>query len=298
MTSMISYISIAIYNKLPLGKNKECLRNLFYKFTPMYDLSRITRKVDIQNGLLFIELDDGTKFYGEQDKIISKGSILTKIDKFKDLIKFEGVLNLICYQYIKFQYVKYYHLKEGDIVVDAGAQIGTFTVKAAQTVGDKGKVIALEPEVQNLMLLRKNIEANGLRNVVIIPKGVWSLKSKLNLNVSSNQTGHSLYRGKCYGTDSTSTTEEIEVDNIDNILKQLGIKRVNFIKMDIEGAEIEALKGMTETIKNNNVKLAIEAVHIINGEETYKVIIPQLIAKGFVIRRERDIVYARRKDRK
>jgi hypothetical protein len=77
---------------------------------------------------------------------------------------------------------------------------------------------------------------------------------------------------------------EVEVDTLDNILKELEISKVDFIKMDIEGAEIEALKGMDGVLKGRT-ELAIAAYHIVNGRETFKIIIPWLEKRGFVTRK-------------
>ena len=84
---------------------------------------------------------------------------------------------------------------------------------------------------------------------------------------------------------------EIKVDTLDNILEGLKIDRVNFIKMDIEGAEIEALKGMKETLGNNDVKLAIASYHKVNGQPTYKTIIPMMREMGFNSRFKDGISY-------
>jgi len=81
-----------------------------------------------------------------------------------------------------------------------------------------------------------------------------------------------------------------------NILrKELEIDKVDFIKMDIEGAEIEALKGMEETLlKNNDVKLAIEAFHVVDGKPTSETIIPQLKNLEFEVCEEGGFVYAKK----
>lgn len=198
-------------------------------------------------------------------------------------------------RYIVSIYERYYKLRKGDIVVDAGANHGTFSVKAAKIVGNGGKVIAIEPEVNNLSILQRNIRENELGNVVIVPKGLWSRKDKLKLNLYTT-IYHAFYRHRYYEMEDTNRFEEVEVDTLDNILKELGVKRVDFIKMDIEGAEIEALKGMNETLENNDVKLANED-HFVNGKRTYKIIAPQLKERGFEVRKRNGIVYARKRRR-
>lgn len=88
---------------------------------------------------------------------------------------------------------------------------------------------------------------------------------------------------------------KIKVDTMDNILKDLKIDKVDFITMDIEGAEIEALEGAKETLRNNDVKLAIASYHKIDGQPTYKTIIPMMEKIGFKSYFENGISYFERR---
>ena len=87
---------------------------------------------------------------------------------------------------------------------------------------------------------------------------------------------------------------EVEVDTLDNILGELGIKKVDFIKMNIEGAEVEVLKGMEEVLKND-VRLAIAAHHSVNGKPTDETIELQLKQRGFEIYATEQTIYGWRK---
>lgn len=73
---------------------------------------------------------------------------------------------------------------------------------------------------------------------------------------------------------------------LDDEIKNLGINKVDFIKMDVEGAEIEAIEGCKNILKNNNVNLAIASYHIRNGEETYKKLEPMLNNFGYKTKTE------------
>lgn len=212
-----------------------------------------------------------------------------------------NVLGLLQEQLVdRTYYTKFYGLKKGDTVVDAGANIGVFTVLAAKSVGDDGKLIAIEPEKKNVENLRKNIEINGLNNVAVVPKGLWNRRSKKRLYLTRGSTGHSLVQEQAHHTDlaghqpTDDKTEEIETDTLDNILEELGVSKVDFIKMDIEGAEIQALDGMKRTLKTNDVKLAIAAYHIVNGAQTCKIVTPWLEKAGFDVHEEEGFVYVKK----
>lgn len=289
-----------IYNSLPGKTVKQWFVSIYFRHTQLYALDKMVVKAEqLQDGTTFIELENGTKFYGPQDSITSQREVaydvILKLDKLQKLENSRTVLGVLCSQYVKAEYEKYYKLRKGDIVVDAGAHIGTFTVKAAKAVGDEGRVIAIEPSASNLEFLSRNIEANGLKNVSIVSKGVWGAKDTLKLNISDKRTtGHSFYTSTRYGTEDTEEFQEVEVDTIDNIVKQSGVGPVNFVKMDVEGAEIEAIKGMDETI-SGDVKLAMEVSHIVAGKGTYQTVIPWLKKKGFQVHRDGGIIWASRK---
>lgn len=184
---------------------------------------------------------------------------------------------LLMEQFVEGIYERNYRLQNGDIIIDIGASLGFNTVDFSKKVGNEGKVIAIEPDEENLAILQKNLELNGCENVTIVKKGVWSKKDKLHLQVKERGGGNSLViaEGKIIGT------VEIEVDTLDNILEQLGIKKVNLVKMDVEGAEIEAVKGMRKILSKNGTRVVIASYHIVDGQPTYKTIIPTMEAMGF-----------------
>jgi FkbM family methyltransferase len=175
--------------------------------------------------------------------------------------------------------------------VDAGARIGTFAARISRTLGAEGKIIAIEPEPRNFACLRKNIEANGLKNIIAIQKALWSQEQPLKIHLSGNSAAHSVHHDPFYS--STDSSVCVEADTLDRILEELGIASVDFIKMDIEGSEIEALKGMRKTLASN-VQLAIAAYHPVEGQLAHAVIVPQLAQLGFSTAYADGIVHARR----
>ncbi len=145
-------------------------------------------------------------------------------------------------------------IKAGQTVVDVGANIGYYTLLAARLVGPEGKVYAFEPDPTNFALLQKNVEANGYTNVVLSTHALShrNTKAKLYLN-PANRGDHRIY-------DSGVGRETVPIDTV-TLDSYLGKKtgRVDFIKMDIQGAEPLALEGMKKTIKaNKGLKLITE----------------------------------------
>lgn len=142
------------------------------------------------------------------------------------------------------------HIKKGDVVLDIGANIGFYTKILADLVGETGMVYAFEPDKTNFKHLQKN--AGHLKNAVLINKAV------------SNNTGTiTLYQSdllnvdhKTYATENYTSKTEIECVAIDDIIVD---KKVDFIKIDIQGYEYFAFQGMQEVFKHNkNLKIITE----------------------------------------
>jgi FkbM family methyltransferase len=147
-------------------------------------------------------------------------------------------------------------VRAGDIVIDCGAHVGVFTRKALQ-LGAR-LVVALEPEPVNLECLRRNFAENVCQgNVVIVPKGVWNAEGSVRLFTSEDNSGENSMVIKQEGK-----TIEVKVTTIDNLLRELKLPRVDYIKMDIEGAEREALSGALQTLKDYRPRLMLDAYHL------------------------------------
>lgn len=171
---------------------------------------------------------------------------------------------------------KYYKIDRGDTIVELGAYIGYYTLKMAKAVGETGRAITIEPVDRNLKLLRKNIRENHLTNVVtIIPKGAWKDKGKLTLYQGERQDCSMFQEVSSHGI-----AKEVEVDTVDNMLQGLGINKVDFIVVEINGAEIEALEGMKETLKRT-LNLVIAAQYRRFGQPSYKTVLRMLKNEGF-----------------
>jgi FkbM family methyltransferase len=148
-------------------------------------------------------------------------------------------------------------VRPGDVVIDCGAHVGMFT-RLALRLG-AGLVVAVEPERTNLLALERNFAAEiKAGSVRLVPKGVWDAVGKLNLRLSTMNTGsHSLVFDK-----EIAGTEVIDVTTIDQMVESMKLKRVDFIKMDIEGSERHALLGGRKVIQNWRPRLAIASYHL------------------------------------
>ncbi len=132
-------------------------------------------------------------------------------------------------------------VKPGDTVVDAGAHVGYYTVIASRLVGPEGKVYAFEPDPANFELLRKNVQVNGLTNVVIEQKALSNRKGRIKLFIASENKGdHRIYQPE----GQTRPSVDVEAVRLDEYLRGRESK-IDVLKMDTQGAEGVILEGMT-----------------------------------------------------
>ena len=138
----------------------------------------------------------------------------------------------------------WFRVRAGDIVVDVGAHIGRYTLKAAT---HKATVFAIEPDPWNFGLLEKNVRLNPPFNVILVPQAMTSKEGKLILSrAQKSNTGTSTVRVATPGGSSNSTTEgEICVPGrtLDDLVKSHGLSLIDWLKIDVEGHEIAVLEG-------------------------------------------------------
>jgi FkbM family methyltransferase len=181
--------------------------------------------------------------------------------------------------------------KEGDIVVDIGAHMGRYTIPSAKSVGVSGKVIAVEAHPYNFGILQHNLKLNKLTNVSALNSAVYSKKANLKLYLPDEDLGYTMhhsvmtnYLSTKYNNEIERKYIEVEADTLDNLLKSSGITTVNWIKIDVEGAEYEVLKGAKEILSTNKPISILVEVH---GKETYGPTIELLRSSNFNIEFER-----------
>lgn len=158
-----------------------------------------------------------------------------------------------------------YKVKSDDVVIDAGANCGHLSVFFSKLVGQNGKVFAFEPDKFNIERIHQNMALNEdlpdnitIQDLLLWDKNEW---------IDFYETG-TVGSSAVWMPDAEHCVKKQAV-TIDSWVKDNAIFKLDFIKMDIEGAEIEALEGCVETIKTLKPNFAIASYHIVNGEKTH-----------------------------
>jgi FkbM family methyltransferase len=145
-----------------------------------------------------------------------------------------------------------HRLREGMVVLDVGAHLGYHTMLAARLVGPTGKVWAFEPDPGNRQFLCRNIDANHLGDrVTVVPTAVGASSGSVTLHRAGNDSGSSSIVGAAIDAAVAADDVRVELTTLDIWAAQNSWPAVNLIKMDIEGAEPDALTGMTELAQRN-----------------------------------------------
>ena len=187
----------------------------------------------------------------------------------KNKLFFQDILNLGGFRVPHVTEAIQEYLAEGNTFIDVGAHIGYFTVLASQIVGPNGKVLSFEPFPENFKYLQGNIKLNDLKNVFAYHLGLWDSSTKKGIL----ETAPNMAR-----TIEGNDIEMITFDSLD--------VKPNIIKLDIEGSELFALRGMAQTLtkykpilllKFNPVAIVVAGGTItdfwrqLNGYKIYKI---------------------------
>jgi len=143
-------------------------------------------------------------------------------------------------------------ITKNDTVFDIGSWIGYYALIAAKIVGTKGRVISIEPENENIIRIKRNIEINNFSNIITIDSAVGDKTGFGSIVHHSSSTMHKI----TYDKDSST-----RVEKFDDIVDRLSINHIGLVIMDIEGFELNALKGATNSLSKKIIQNLIIEIH-------------------------------------
>ena len=240
----------------------------------------------LDRGITFIDfLYRSIEFLGLDNSVLLEFSVPKYNYKFYSLItrKIDNFLIHDIYTSMSSHeddIIEHFTPKQGDIVVDIGAAFGFYTIISSKRVGTNGKVVAIEAQQDSFEMLNRNIKLNQLTNVIPLNYAVYSKETKVKLYSS-----YSIMPERV-GKYTKDKFVEVNADTLDNLLQANGIEQqqVNWIKIDVEGAEIDVLKGATNVLsKSKDIALLIE----VHGLNNYRPVVEFLSLYNFKIEFEK-----------
>jgi FkbM family methyltransferase len=171
-------------------------------------------------------------------------------------------------------------LRSGAVVVDAGANIGYNTVYVARRVGPTGRVIAVEPADDNLRVLRDNVAGNGLTNVTIAPVAAGRTRETRSFYLRGDISAvNSFFEDSVYADVTGVVT--VPVEPLDALVEGTA----DLVKIDVEGAELDVLAGMTRLLRSPSMALVVEWHPLLQEKAGYEpdALPRMLIESGFAL---------------
>lgn len=150
-------------------------------------------------------------------------------------------------------------LRPGMMFIDVGANWGYFSLLAARRVGDSGRVLSLEPDPRLFALLQSNIAASKFRNVLPLPLAAAASSGTVALAGFHEAAGNwGLSRLAVAAGDNTFSVETV---SIDALVRERGVKDIDLVKMDVEGAEDLVLEGMADGLTQHRYRRMLLELH-------------------------------------
>jgi methyltransferase, FkbM family len=154
------------------------------------------------------------------------------------------------------QQIQFYleRVHPGDIVLDVGSHYGEYAVLFGALVGERGKVVCFEPDLAALSILRANIALNGFEDRILVEeRGVFDTNEPKLLFARHGNAQSSLARAGLGGSESDADVERYPIQTIrlDDFIPKSGLGSPSYIKLDVEGAEIHALRGARNTLRSS-----------------------------------------------
>ena len=236
-----------------------------------------------QDGDAFIKLADGPIFFGEAAHPKDKKYYSTLPLSVRKRIPFENmrVAIDIATRYFEgglmfggpFKNDKY-QPRPGDVAVEMGAFRGYFILRLCSWVGDNGKVVAIEPMPENVRILKKNLKANSIENCRVIEKGVWHEADTMvfNRRDTDNQSSSLVI------ADQGKEKYSVQVDSLDSLLDEAEVEHCDFMVIQLNGVEIDALNGMKRYRPEN---MAIAARYDKPGQNAVEAIATWMNESGY-----------------
>jgi FkbM family methyltransferase len=173
-------------------------------------------------------------------------------------------------------------VKRGWTIIDVGSEYGYYAIKAGQLVGNEGTVMAIEPHPETFGLLEMNVRLHNLdRRIILVRKAVGNKTGRVKLHETISPGGSSLLSRsvfrlnkdrllwwlefakngsifKVFRKKYATAKHEVPVETLDYLAKDYGLKKIDLIKIDVEGAEMDVLTGSRGILESHKLILLVE----------------------------------------
>jgi FkbM family methyltransferase len=141
-------------------------------------------------------------------------------------------------------------IQSGDVIYDIGAHVGFYTLLSSKLAGTKGHVVAFEPFPSNVQFLQKHLKLNGVDNVTVIEKAVSDQPGQVAFEIAQSSTMGHLTKNK-----NAASSIMVDVVALDQFIDEAQLPLPDVLKVDIEGAEYDFLRGASQLLSSRPIKI-------------------------------------------
>jgi FkbM family methyltransferase len=166
------------------------------------------------------------------------------------------------------------------VILDVGAAVGHFGIVASRTF-DCGAIYAFEPAKRQRVLLKRNARLNRVDRLMVEPFGLWDRSCTLPFRTKGAESS---FAPAGRFPDDADFHEHVPVKTLDQWMKSKQLDRIDLIKIDSEGAELEILEGARATLTKFRPRLLVQAYHIRDGTRTFERCAKMLQSLGYEVK--------------
>ena len=153
--------------------------------------------------------------------------------------------------------------RPGDVFLDVGANVGWYTLHVARMVGPEGLVLAVEPSPDSFAVLKENIKLNHLSNVTALNLAAWDRDADLDLILATICIADTVKQAWADPAEAwfrkPRGTVRVPARPLDDVLKDQEVTRLDWVKIDVEGAEAEVLRGLRKALMRFHPRILVES---------------------------------------
>jgi FkbM family methyltransferase len=175
-------------------------------------------------------------------------------------------------------------IRPGMVVIDVGSNIGQYTLLAAKRVGATGRVHTFEPSATNFALLKRNVSRNGFGDRVTLNQVALSSVSTAQRLLVAPDGGSNFLSSDASVVPNNWASEIVETTTLDDYVRNRGVERVDVVKVDAEGHDLEILQGAIATLTNQRPDLFVEFAErlLVRAHTTAHALLGFLTRLGYV----------------
>jgi FkbM family methyltransferase len=186
--------------------------------------------------------------------------------------------------FVNHVYDKYCEIRSGDLVIDCGAYVGEFTIQAAKNVGERGLVLAFEPNPSSFCFCKANVDRNRIDNVKLFEHALGDTDGREYLQVNRVNLGAS----KVIQEETQGSVGVVRVKMLSQFLPYFEGRPVKLLKIDVEGSAVQVARGATNLFDRRQIQNISAEIH--PGEEGLRSL---LESYGFTCSQEKSYLYAK-----